>query len=53
MAFTKRIYEDLIAQGATPVETDPKLQVPINPFTNQPLLLVPDCLLRDLPAAFE
>lgn len=52
-AFTKRIYTELLASGAKATSIDPKTQLPINPFTGQPILLVPESLLRDLPVALD
>lgn len=52
-AFTKRIYTELLAEGAKATSIDPKTELPINPFTSQPILLVPESLLRDLPVALD
>lgn len=52
-AYTKRVYGRLLEQGATPAEVDKETGLPINPFTNKPLLVVPQSLLRDLPVALD
>ncbi|MDO9318251.1 MAG: hypothetical protein Q7V56_08625 [Gammaproteobacteria bacterium] len=53
VTFTKRIYRELIEAGGTPLAIDTKTDLPINPFTDQPILLVPISLLRDLPVALD
>lgn len=53
-AFTRRIYRELLVEeGAQQVNVDSKTGLPINPYTDKPLLLVPATLLRDLPVALD
>jgi hypothetical protein len=52
-AFTKRVYAQLLEDGATPIAVDDNTELPINPFTGTPLLLVPQAILRDLPVALD
>jgi hypothetical protein len=52
-SYTKRVYRELREGEATPAELDERTKLPINPFTNKPLLLVPQALLRDLPVALD
>lgn len=52
-AYTKRIYADVLTEGAAPVDIDGDTGLPLNPFTDEPLLLVPQGLLRDLPVALD
>jgi hypothetical protein len=52
-AYTKRVYGDLVGEGARPLDIDEETGLPINPFTSKPLLLVPQSLLRDLPVALD
>ncbi|MFC5525917.1 hypothetical protein ACFPPA_09200 [Rhodanobacter ginsengisoli] len=51
--FTKRVYGELLVEGARPVKIDVQNGMPLNPYTGAPILLVPRSLLRDLPVAFE
>ena len=51
--FTQRVLEDLLTLGAKDLDYDDTNGLPINPFTNLPLLLVPRSILRDLPVALD
>lgn len=52
-AFTRRIYSELIEEGGTEIQLDEDSKLPINPFTSQTILLVPENILRDLPVALD
>jgi len=51
--YTRRVYSTLVDNGATAIEVDGETDLPLNPFTQKPLLLVPQVLLRDLPVALD
>ncbi|WP_124978691.1 hypothetical protein, partial [Pseudomonas aeruginosa] len=52
LEYSRNIYKVILAESSG-VAVDKKTGVPLNPFTGEPVLLVPKELLRDLPSAFE
>lgn len=51
--FTRRILGELDVDLSLFLKFDDALQLPINPYTNEVLYLVPRDLLRDLPVALD
>lgn len=51
IAFTKRVNVELCLPVANFKENKKEFVLPANPFSNKPLLLVPDDIVRDLPIA--
>ena len=51
--FTNNIIEDLEVDVFRVLKKDNNTGLPLNPFTDDPLLLVPKELLRDLPVALD
>lgn len=51
--FTKRVLSDLDIDVSDYLDIDNSTGLPINPETNEPIYLVPQYLLRDLPVAFD
>ncbi len=52
LTYSSNVYQKILPQGWNGV-VDRKTNIPQNPFTKEPILLVPKELLRDLPSAFE
>ena len=52
LKYSLNIYSKILPQGWAGT-TDKGSGLPKNPFTGEPILLVPKELLRDLPSAFE
>ncbi|MFO3672606.1 hypothetical protein ACKWMZ_05495 [Pseudomonas protegens] len=52
LAYSRSIYKLILPLGWSGT-LDKKTGLPQNPFTKEPILLVPKELLRDLPAAFD
>lgn len=52
-SFTARILSELEIDPFEKLGVEPESGLPINPFTSEPLLLVPKSLLRDLPVALD
>ncbi|PWE44807.1 hypothetical protein [Pseudomonas prosekii] len=50
--YSLNVYKKILPQDWAGV-IDKRSKLPKNPFTNEPILLVPKELLRDLPSAFE
>lgn len=50
--YSLNVYKKILPQDWAGV-VDKRSKLPKNPFTNEPILLVPKELLRDLPSAFE
>lgn len=51
--FTRRVLKELKIDLSLHLKFDSILNLPINPFTNETLYLVPRSLLRDLPVALD
>lgn len=52
-SFTHGILAELDPEVLEALEIDSESELPINPYTGEPLLLVPKSLLRDLPVALD
>lgn len=50
--YSLNVYKKILPQDWAGI-IDKRSKLPKNPFTNEPILLVPKELLRDLPSAFE
>lgn len=52
LSYSKNTYKKILPKGWGG-SIDKRTGLPNNPFTNEPILLVPKELLRDLPSAFD
>lgn len=51
--FSKRVFGEFDFNIAEKLKIDHEIGLPINPFTDKPIYLIPRSILRDLPVALE